>query len=386
MSGKRKDKSGRVLNAGESQRKDGSYQYRYTDNFEKRYYVYAPTLSELREKEQEIQKALEAGVNYAAANITVNELLTMYLAQKRGIRKSTSYNYKVLQRQIEKYTFASRILRDVKVSDVKQLMRDLADNGKAYGTIRNIKAFLKNAFQSAVEDDVLTKNPCCFTLSKVIDNNTKQKKALTKEQQESFLAFVRNDPICQKYYDEIVILLGTGLRISELYGLTKADVDLTNRTIRVERQIVKSAGSPYYLVPPKSRSGSRIVPIISDDTLLALRHVIETRPSPKVEYIVDGHTGFLFLTNRGSPKYGVLMDSTMQRIMQKYNSLHDDQIYVTPHILRHTFCTNMVQAGMNIKALQYIMGHSDFNITMNTYTNFEYSNVEKAIHEMAALA
>ena len=74
MSEKRKDKKGRVLRTGESQRKDLSYQYRYQDVTGKRCTVYAPTLEELRTKEKMICHALEAGTNYGAGNITVMEL------------------------------------------------------------------------------------------------------------------------------------------------------------------------------------------------------------------------------------------------------------------------------------------------------------------------
>jgi len=65
MSAKRKDKKGRVLRTGESQRKDLTYQYRYQDISGKRRTVYAPTLEELRAKEDEINKAQDSGVDYA---------------------------------------------------------------------------------------------------------------------------------------------------------------------------------------------------------------------------------------------------------------------------------------------------------------------------------
>ena len=70
MSEKRKDNKGRILRTGESQRKDLIYQYRYTDIRGKRQTVYSSDLKELREKEKEIQKQLDDGIDYAAGKIT----------------------------------------------------------------------------------------------------------------------------------------------------------------------------------------------------------------------------------------------------------------------------------------------------------------------------
>lgn len=79
---RRKDSKGRVLKKGESERKDGRYQYRYIDAWKKRQTVYAFDLKELREKEKRIQKDIDDGINYAEGNITVAELVEMVLEYK----------------------------------------------------------------------------------------------------------------------------------------------------------------------------------------------------------------------------------------------------------------------------------------------------------------
>lgn len=95
MSQKRKDNKRRVLRTGESQRKnDLIYQYRYTDSHGKRQTVYASDLKELRELEDEIRREQEEGLDYAAGNITVVELLERYISLKRGVRYNTKVNYR----------------------------------------------------------------------------------------------------------------------------------------------------------------------------------------------------------------------------------------------------------------------------------------------------
>lgn len=86
MSEKRKDNKGRILRTGESQRKDLIYQYRYTDIRGKRQTVYSSDLKELREKEKEIQKLLDDGIDYLPENlrrVTVNGNMCRFPAQQQ---------------------------------------------------------------------------------------------------------------------------------------------------------------------------------------------------------------------------------------------------------------------------------------------------------------
>ena len=85
VAGKRRDKSGRVLKTGENQRKNGTYDYRYTDGHGKVRCVYAKTLEALREKEGAIQRDLADGIDYAAGEITASELVDRYMGLKRDI-------------------------------------------------------------------------------------------------------------------------------------------------------------------------------------------------------------------------------------------------------------------------------------------------------------
>ena len=119
MSTKRKDNKGRVLRTGESQRKDLTYQYRYQDITGKRRTVYAPTLEELRIKEDVINKAQEAGTDYNAGNITVLELLERYISLKQGVRNATKVGYNFVYNLVKKEPFGFRKIRDIKMTDAK---------------------------------------------------------------------------------------------------------------------------------------------------------------------------------------------------------------------------------------------------------------------------
>ena len=96
----------------------------------------------------------------------------------------------------------------------------MSEKGYAYKTIDNYKRSLKASFYMAIQDDCIRKNPIEFKLSDVLEDDTEQKVILTPEQEEHLLAFMEKDKIYSKYYDEVVLLLETGLRISEFCGLT----------------------------------------------------------------------------------------------------------------------------------------------------------------------
>ena len=75
-----------------------------------------------------------------------------------------------------------------------------------------------------------------------------------------------------------------------------------------------------------------------------------------------------------------------QHICDKYNSIYKVQMpKITPHVCRHTFCSNMAKSGMNPKTLQYIMGHSDIGVTLNTYTHIGYEDAQNEMLEIGSL-
>lgn len=115
-----------------------------------------------------------------------------------------------------------------------------------------------------------------------------------------YLQFVR-DHSQGNYYDDIVILLGTGLRVSELYGLTKADIDFAHRCIHITHQLCRTAEKPYFIAPPKTKSGVRTIPM-TDGVYMALRRVLRDRIAPEQEPVVDDYSGFLFLDKAGKPR------------------------------------------------------------------------------------
>lgn len=395
MSEKRRDSKNRILRTGESQRKDGRYAYKYIDAFGKPQFVYAWKLVptdrtpagkrediSLREKVEEILQDKNDGIDTAGKKMTVYELFKKYLKQQRNARASTQNTYHYLLEFLKKDKFGARSIDTVKISDVKTWLLELKENGLAYGTVLFYKRALKPAFKMALHDDCIRKNPFDFSLSSVMKNDTQSRQVLTQEQEEKLLAFVQSDVCYQKHYDEIIVLLRTGLRISEFCGLTVNDLDFTNRVINIDHQLIKLKRN-YIVQPPKSENGVRQIPM-SDEVYQSLKNILKHRRKQK-ELEIDGYKDFLFINRNGNPNVAMNYEAVFRSLVNKYNSKHEEQLpRITPHVMRHTFCTRLANAGMNPKALQYVMGHSNITITLNLYAHASLETVKAELQRFVA--
>lgn len=377
MAGKRKDRNGRVLKTGENQRKNGTYDYRYTDSYGKVRCIYAKTLEDLRKKEAAIQRDLADGIDYAAGEISVSDLVDRYMSLKRDIGHNTKRAYGTVINRIKESEFGQMRVRNVKLSDAKRFYIDLHDTGSKRNTISIYHSVLRPTFEMAVDDDMIRKNPFKFKVADIIPDDAVKRTALTKQQQENYLRFIQENGQ-DNYYDDIVILIGTGLRVSELYGLTKKDVDFKKRLIFIDHQLCRTAEKPYFVKSPKTSSGVRCIPM-SDVVYMALKRVVANRQSPTVELLVDGYSGFLFLDKAGMPKVAMHLENYMRGMQKKMERIYGKSFpRVTPHVLRHTFCTNMQRAGIDVKSLQYLMGHSNVSVTLDVYTHVDFHAVQEA--------
>lgn len=392
MSGKRRDNKNRILRNGESQRKDGRYAFKYVDANGQVQFVYSWKLEKtdktptgkrddisLREKEKIIQRDLYDGIVPNGGEMTVIQLVEKYVLQKTGVRHNTDAGYKTVINIIKKDSFGKQRIDRVKISDARAWLIKLQKDGRSYSSIHSIRGVVRPAFQMAVDDDLLRKNPFEFQLATVIVNDSVTREAITRKQERAFLEFVKNDKHFSKYYEGVYILFKTGLRISEFVGLTTQDIDLKKRTIDVNHQLQRTRTMEYVIEDTKTNAGTRVLPM-TDDVYECFKSILENRPKPKVEPMISGKMGFLYLDKNDRPMVAMHWEKYFQHICQKYNNIYRVQMpKVTPHVCRHTYCSNMAKSGMNPKTLQYLMGHSDIGVTLNTYTHLNFEDAENEL-------
>ena len=172
------------------------------------------------------------------------------------------------------------------------------------------------------------------------------------------------------------------MRISEFCGLTLKDIDLQNKTVNIDHQLQRTADMRYIIVETKTDAGKRKIPI-TDDVAAMFQAIIEDREAPTVEKIIDGYTGFLFYDKEGKPLVAMHWQNRFNNMVNRYNDIYRIQMpNITPHVCRHTYCSNQAKAGMNPKTLQYLMGHSDISVTMNVYTHVNFNDAEEELRRM----
>ena len=397
MSEKRRDNKNRILRNGEYQRPDGRYRYKYIDKDGVCRDVYSWRLEKndptpkgklrdlsLREKEKQIERDLFDDITPNGGNMTVLELVEKYISLKTGVRHNTEANYKFVINIIKKEEFGRKRIDKVKLSDAKAWLIKLQQvDGRGYSSIHSIRGVVRPAFQMAVDDDLIRKNPFGFELASVVVNDSVTREAITRKQERDFLKFIKEDKHFCKYYDGIYILFNTGLRISEFCGLTISDIHFKDMKIKVDHQLQRKRNMEYSIEEPKTESGVRYVPM-TEEVAACFRRIIANRPKLAVEPMIQGYTGFLFLDKNDRPMVALHWEKYMQHIREKYNSIYKIQMpKITPHVCRHTFCSNMAKSGMNPKTLQYIMGHSDISVTLNTYTHVNFEDAKDEMRRVA---
>ena len=202
----------------------------------------------------------------------------------------------------------------------------------------------------AVDDDILRKNPFEFMLATVLVNDAVTREAITRKEERAFLEFVKNDTHYSKYYDGMYVLFKTGMRISEFTGLTLSDIDMENRTINIDHQLQKT-GTSVYIDTTKTYAGRRVIPM-TDDVYECFKRIIAKRNPLKREPMIDGYARFLWLDKDGKPMVAMHWEKYFQHAVERYNSIYRLQLpKITPHVWRHTYCSNMAKSGMNPKVL-----------------------------------
>ena len=197
-----------------------------------------------------------------------------------------------------------------------------------------------------------------------------------------FLKFVHDDVVYCKYYEVVYILFHTGMRISEFCGLTLKDIDLEKRIVNIDHQLQRTSDMRYIIETTKTDAGTRKLPI-TEDVAQMFQAIIEDRVPPKVEKVIDGYSGFLFYDENDMPLVAMHWQHRFNHMVGRYNDIYRVQMpNITPHVCRHTYCSNMAKSGMNPKTLQYLMGHSDISVTMNVYTPIGFDDAEEELRKM----
>ena len=385
---KRKDKDRIVLKAGEAQRPNGTYYYRWTGKDGKRHAVYAKTLEELREKEAQIANDQFIGIKAEARNVTINEMFDLWCQIKRGLKNNTFENYKYMYNLFARPNFGKSRISTLKKSDVKRFYIQLADDrGLQASTIDSVHTVLHQVLQMAVDDNFIRNNPSDGVLKELKQSrtfNNEKRRALTQPEQNLLLDYLKKHRTYNHWYPIFAVMIGTGLRIGEVAGLRWCDIDLDEGIIDVNHTLVyydhrdenHKKGCYFNINTPKTPNSNRQVPML-DFVKEAFLMEKENQQAIGLQckVVIDGYTDFIFLNRDGGTFYHGSLNKTIRRIIRDCNlevlEKGEEEPVLLPHFschsLRHTFTTRMCEAGVNVKVIQDTLGHSDITTTLEIY-------------------
>lgn len=386
MKESRKDTRGRVLREGESQRKDGSYEYKYRGADGRRHSVYAATLKELREKRKQAEKDVEDGILHVKQNIVLNDVFDIYFSGKKELKESTLSNYKYMYDKYVRVKFGKQRINLIRYSDVRKFYNHLIDDLKFKpNSLETIHSLLHPTFTLAVRDGYIRSNPSDGLMGDIKKSHCwekPQRHALTEAEQEAFVRFVSMSPIYSHWMPLFTFLLGTGCRIGETIGLRWVDCDFENNEIFINHNVIyrfrENDGCRFRITTPKTTAGNRVVPMLSEVKEALLREREEQKHLKLKSPVVDGYSHFVFLNRENNLHNPMTINRVIKRIIRDHNreevkraETENRQPFLirdfSVHNLRHTFCTRFCENETNLKVIQDIMGHSDISTTMNIY-------------------
>ena len=397
----RKDNRGRNLKTGESQRKDGRYMYRYIDErSRKRMTIYDDDLVNLRNRENEISKDIDDDIvtDPESRKITLNTLFEQNMLLRK-LAPGTRMNYVNMWNRYVRNNIGQMKVIQIKPSHIKLFYAELSRRKLSHSTIKHLHTLIYPSLEMALDDDLIRKNPSRNTLK---DNGMppKEKFALTIRQQRNLLEFVGKSTIYNVYLPMLQIMIETCFRCGEIIGLTWSDVDMKKKVISIDHQLVykdfgDGNGHSFHITKPKTEAGIRRFPMTENiykafEKQRRQNFMLGLHGTAKV----DGFTGFIFNSKNDNPMMPSALNNVLYNIVKAYNLQEVDNAKkerrepeilprISAHIFRHTGCTRMAESGMDMKVVQYLMGHANIDVTMNVYNHItDESRIETELAKL----
>jgi integrase/recombinase XerC len=283
----------------------------------------------------------------------------MYLQLERGVSPETSRSYQSDLQQFVAHIRHTSTTVGVPQPDsidslhIRSFLKSLSDHGLKKPSLARKLACLKSFFRFLVEDGWISRNPASTVRSP--RQGTRLPTVLTKDEANTLL----DTPVSQEWLElrnqaMLETLYASGARVSELVGLNREDVDLESRSIRL-----RGKGKKERMVP--------IGTVAAEAIMEFQRHLPHKANSPKTSmpdhFVPSSGSQPLFVNVRG----GRLTTRSVERMMKQQTEHRFNKI-VTPHTLRHSFATHLLDEGADLRAIQELLGHASLATTQK-YTH-----------------
>lgn len=387
MAEKRKDMKGRNLRTGEYyDEKNQRYMFRKMVEGN-RITITAANITDLRKQENDLLCKIDKGArfNTKKAKATLNEYFDYWFTYfaKTGRKATTCTNYKSYYNTYIRKTIGEMPITKIAKLDCQKIINQMVEDGKKHSTMTNLKSCLAAVFESAVDEDVILKNPARNL--QIPQTEVKKRTAIDPEQIGLFMEYVRNSPQYSNNYPEFLFLFNTGVRVGEMAGLTWDNIDFESNMITIDKTVNRyrkaDFGFTIALASPKSRTSVRTFPMNSEVRKMLLKEKFrDTAPAAPLPFVDDSgnirrqvnnivfsnsfgnawnEPGFLCLINRIVEAYNQEAEETGKKKLENF----------CPHMARHTYTSLAYSAGADVKAVSEILGHASTSVTLDTYAH-----------------
>ncbi len=399
----RKDKDGRVLPKGVSQRKDGRYIYRKKLETGKMFYLYSTDLTELKKMIREAEADEVRGLDIDGSKMDLDTFYELYVEtyKQDKVRASTLQNVKGYYiRHIKGSALGRTKLKDIKrIELVRHYKRLQAEKSLSYRTIEGLNSMLYNALQEAVYNHLIFSNPCDGIMKEIPKGEIEQREALSRDESRVLIEYLELDTRYHMYLPIVKLMLLTGLRWGEIAGLTWEDV-VEDCYISVNHAIsYRNRGNgchEYYIDKPKTVNGIREIPITEEmQEMFNLQRQFQHDMKVKNDLEIDGYKNFVFATmsGQGYPYTNEAICKALRCIVKSANQWEAERAKeeerepvvidkITPHKLRHTFSTRLAEADVSPAVHKKLMGHSRVETSYNVYCHLGNSKLEQTMNEL----
>lgn len=372
-----KDLKGKELGVGISQRKDGLYTARFTDRNGKRKQQYFKKLQECRNWLADAQFQDEHGNINASGDMTVDAWFEYWVNEIKGrtVRWTTLRSYKDRYEKNIKEVIGNMVIGTVKPMHCQNILNKMDANGYTGSSMARTKATMSSMFSDALENGLIVSNPVARGV-KCPKKPEKSTKVLTLDDQNKFLDAAKESV----NYFHFLFVLQTGVRSSELRGLRWEDIDFSNRSIHIRRNVTHDSSSRKFITGNlKTNSVLRDIPMTQTvyDILMKIKNQQTQHQRKVLSFEFADH---IFLNRNGN----LLPNSNYDRYLEKL-CVKAGIEKISMHTLRHTFATRCIESGMKPKTLQKILGHANISMTMDLYVHVTEDEKQKEMQKFEEL-
>lgn len=337
------------------------YQYYFNNNRKTLKQRKKETVKDFKARVTKIKNELNNNTYIQRDNKTFRDILEEHVNSKYNTNTVSSNTYRRDRQTIQQIEKTCKLIIDMPIqkittSHILKVFPNITEYSN--NTIVKIYRLINKVFKIAISDRLIQFNP--MESEKIMRPKSKKEdeeiKALTVEEQKKFVGILESEEHKYKYI--LLLQLYTGMRIGEVLALSTKDIDYKKGTITINKTLSRNEEDKIILGSTTKTENSKRIIYISERVKNILNKIQENQ--------VININGFLFYDNI---KDSFVTPSEVNSYLRRLNEKHNITSRLHTHVLRHTFATRNIEAGVSAKVLQQILGHKNINTTLDTYTS-----------------